>query len=311
MTLRRALILHPPRLHGKAASRLCRVTVSLGFFLSSACGIDSIEAPSRAPLQGPSAAQAMDRGRAHLHVIYVPSSGFAYPGEDGRLTGVTVELMRGFGEWLEATHGLEVELEFHAEERWATFYEQVQASAGGVFGIGNVTITDARRGEVDFSPPYLTNVAILITHEDIPELAQLDAMSDAFRDLTGLSYPGTLHEARMEALRRDHFPEMETIPVESNVELVGRVASGEGYFGYIDIYNYWRAREDGAPLRHHPVGDDASETFGVILPRGSDWTPLLEQYFQVDGPLQETERHRELLRLHLGEELAGLLTGSP
>jgi hypothetical protein len=123
----------------------------------------------------------------------------------------------------------------------------------------------------------------------------------------GLTYPGTLHQTRIEAIRREHFPEMETVDVASNDELVGRVASGEGYFGYVDIYNYWRAVEGGAPLRHHPVGDDASETFGVILPRGSDWTPVLAEFFEADGPLQETEAFRSLLREHLGEELAGLL----
>jgi hypothetical protein len=263
------------------------------------------------PLQGPSLAQATEEGEARLQVIYVPSSGFAYEGGDGRLTGVTVELMRAFGGWLEETREIRVQMDFHPEERWATFYRQVRDSEGGVFGIGNVTITEERRGEVDFSPPYLTNVAILVTHEEVPELESMEAIGDAFRELTGLTYPGTLHELRMESLRREHFPEMETVDVASNDELVGRVSSGEGYFGYVDIYNYWRAVEGGAPLRHHPVGDDASETFGVILPRGSDWTPLLAEYFETDGPLLQSDEHRARLREHLGEELAGLLQAPP
>jgi hypothetical protein len=260
----------------------------------------------QAHLQGTPLPQAMEEGVAHLQVLYVPSSGFAYGGPAGELTGVTVELLRGFGRWLEETRGLEVEMQFVGEERWATFYQAVRDAGDGVLGIGNVTITEARREEIDFSPAYLSNVAILMTHEDIPELQSLGRIGEAFQGLTGLLYPGTLHESRMMALRDAHFPDMPTAEVASNDELVGRVSAGEA-FGYVDIYNYWRAVEGGAPLRHHPVGDDASETFGVILPRGSTWTPLLAEYFEEGGPLVESDAHRELLREHLGRELADLL----
>ena len=319
--------MHPPAtrardplgLPGRAAIPLLGLLL-LGFM--AGCGPDSAEAPREEstpaaqpldagaaiqPLRGSSLSQAGAGGEAHLVVHYVPSSGFAYPDADGNLTGVTVELMRSFGRWLEETRGMQVDLSFVGEERWATFYERVLVSEGGVFGIGNVTITEARRDEVDFSPPYMSNVAILMTHEEVPELTSIDVIGEAFEGLVGLTYPGTLHQARIEAIRREHFPEMETVDVASNDELVGRVASGEGYFGYVDIYNYWRALEGGAPLRHHPVGDDASEAFGVILPRGSDWTPILAEFFAADGPLQEREAFRSLLGEHLGAELAGLL----
>jgi ABC-type amino acid transport substrate-binding protein len=299
----------PPTLLGRAAFLL------LGLLLAG-CAPEPAEGPrdldsgaeaAIRPLQGSSLSGARAAGEAHLVVHYVPSSGFAYPDAAGTLTGVTVDLMRDFGRWLEETHGMQVQLSFVGEERWATFYERVRASEGGVFGIGNVTITEARRDEVDFSPPYMSNVAILMTHEDVPELTAMDAIGEAFEGLVGLTYPGTLHQARVEAIRREHFPDLATVDVASNDELVGRVASGEGYFGYVDIYNYWRALERGAPLRHHPVGDDASETFGVILPRGSDWTPILAEFFEADGPLQEREAFQARLREHLGAELAGLL----
>jgi len=47
----------------------------------------------------------------------------------------------------------------------------------------------------------------------------------------------------------------------------------------------------------------------VILPRGSDWTPVLEQFFRSGGGYVQGERFRGHLRRHLGEELAGMLSG--
>jgi putative glutamine transport system substrate-binding protein len=80
-------------------------------------------------------------------------------------------------------------------------------------------------------------------------------------------------------------------------------------FGYMDIYNYWRASEVGRPLKRHAVGDDAGEEFGIILPDGSDWTPVMEDYFQTREGFLGTPEYRNLLELHLGRELAGLLSG--
>jgi ABC-type amino acid transport substrate-binding protein len=261
------------------------------------------------PATATSFAEARETGRAGLVFWHVPSSGFAYRDEAGELTGVTVELLRDFAGFVAEHYGIEVKVAWLEEPRWADFYGYVRDSEGGVFGIGNVTITDARRQELDFSPPYLTNIAVLVTHERVPTLASMEQIGQAFAGLTALPYPGTLHETRLEAIRQRHLPRMPTRPVDSNDELVELLASGAGYFGYIDVYNYWRARAAGQPLRRHAVGDDASETFGVILPHGSDWTPVIEAFFRTDGGYVEGARFRGHLRRHLGDELASLLSG--
>lgn len=262
-----------------------------------------------APVATTRFAEAQQTGQADIAFFFVPSSGFAYRNDEGDLTGVTVELLRDFAGHVAETHGIDLDVQWIEEPLWADFYGYVRDSEGGVFGIGNVTITEARRDELDFSPPYLQNVAVLVTHEDVPELIALEEIGSAFAGLTALRYPGTLHEARLEALRDEHFPAMAFQPVASNDELVSTLAAGPETFGYIDVYNFWRAREAGRPLRRHAVGDDADETFGVIAPQGSDWTPVLTEFFEADGGYIESARFQGLMRQHLGDELATLLSG--
>jgi hypothetical protein len=271
--------------------------------------VESHAGPASGPISAPTFAEAQQQGRATLNFIYVPSSGFAYRDARGELTGVTVELLRDFAAYVATVHGIGTEVRWTEEERWADFYGYVRDSEGGVFGIGNVTITEPRRNELNFSPPYLNNIAVLVTHQRVPELSSMSEIGTAFRDLTALPYPGTLHETRLHSVRDRWMPGMRSRAVASNDELVSLLASEEGYFGYIDIYNYWRARQAGQPLRRHPVGDDASETFGVILPHGSDWTPVMEEFFNAGGGYPQSERFIGLLRTHLGEELASLLSG--
>ncbi|TVP74483.1 MAG: amino acid ABC transporter substrate-binding protein [Gemmatimonadales bacterium] len=264
---------------------------------------------SAAPVVMTSLEEALETRQAEFAFFWVPSTGFAHVGDEGEVTGVTAELLRDFAHFVADSLAIDVNVTWMEEELWADFYGYVRDSEGAAFGIGNVTITESRRDELDFSPPYLQNIAVLVTHADVPELESLEGIGDAFGDLVALRYPGTLHEERLEALRDAHAPEMEFRTIASNDELVSALSEGPETFGYIDIYNYWRATEDGAPLRRHEVGDDASEEFGIILPDGSDWTALVEAYFEAREGLLGTDAYRTLLETHLGPELAGLLSG--
>jgi ABC-type amino acid transport substrate-binding protein len=263
--------------------------------------------PTRTPTDhGDSWQQVRAAGSGEITVLYVPAPGWAYRDAEGRLTGVTVELMRLFATHVEREHGTPLRVRFVEEPQWRTFYARVRDGSGGVFGIGNVTITPARRQEIRFSPPYLANVATLITHRDVPELRRLPDLPIAFRGLVALAFQGTLHEERLRELQREHFPGMHIVHAASNPEILERVAAG-GFFAYVDAYNLHAARAAGAPLRAHPVADDADEAFGVIMPLDSDWEPVIGSFFTARGGLHARTEYHALLATHLGEELARTL----
>jgi ABC-type amino acid transport substrate-binding protein len=261
---------------------------------------------SAPPDRGDRWTETLATGTSTVTVLYVPADGWAYASEDGRLTGVTVEIMRHFTEYLRDRHAVEVSLRFVEEPHWTTFYQRVRGGTGGVFGLGNVTITEARRAELQFSPAYLTNVATLITHAVVPELRRLEDLPSTFAGLTALAFAGTLHEERLRRFEREYFPGLAIDLAGSNRAILDGVEGG-GYFAYVDVYNYYAARQAGAPLRHHPVADDPAEEFGVIMPLDSDWTPVIADFFEHDGGFRRTSAYRDLLVEHLGEEVAATL----
>ena len=248
-------------------------------------------------------------GHGIITLAYVPSEGFSYTDDEGQLTGVTIELMRDFAAFVNSTYDVEIEMVTIPIERFSEFYDFVKHAEGGVFGVANVTITEHRADELTFSPSYMTNIATLITHSDVPEITSFEEIGERFHGLDALAFEGTLHEERLREIVNTHIPDSRMKYAHSNSEIIERVASDKKYFAYVDIYNYWRAADRGRPLKRHAAADEASERFGVIMPRNSDWEPLMVEFFEQDGGYIHSLRYRELMEEHLGKELADLLLG--
>lgn len=280
--------------------------IGLTALILSACGnADETRGTSADRDQGTSFNEAKNQGRATLSVIYVPAPGFAYKDEDEQLTGVTVEIMRDFKNWFERYHGVAVELDFIADEDWSNMFQRVSAAEGGVFGLGNVTITEERREELRFSPPYLYNVAVLITPDDVEEITSQDEFAERVQHLDPLAFSGTLHEVRIRRLRDAHQPQRDVARVNSNQAIIDGVVNG--HYSYVDAYNYYRAKEQGTGIKHHNAFNLDGEQFGIIMPHSNDWDTLLTAFFAAESGYLNTQRYADHLRNHLGEGVADML----
>ena len=258
--------------------------------------------------EGDSWAEVLENGHGTLKALYVPAEGFAYRDEEGRLTGVTVELIRGLADFVHEQHGARLEVQFEKEEDWGLFYRRMVRGGDGLIGFGNVTITEERKNELIFSPPYMSNIASLISYQDVPDLQGFDEMASTFEGMKALAFEGTLHEQRLRQLVMTYHPDAEIHFAASNDEILERVGAGRQYFAYIDLYNYHRASNRGVAIKRHNVADESEEQFGYLMPLGTSWDEVVERYFTHDGGLTKSQRYRDIMEAHLGKDLARMLT---
>lgn len=248
-----------------------------------------------------------EHGKGLMTVLYVPAEGFAYSEENGEPTGFTVALLEDFARFLELEYNIVLELEFTQIDDWTEFYNTVTESPDGTIGMGNVTITEERRQELTFSPPYMTNIASLISHTARSPVTDPTKMSRVFSGLNALAFEGTLHEERLRDLVDRYHPTAEIEFAHSNDEIIRRAGDSDSYFAYIDIYNYWRAKDRDAEIQRHRIFDKAAEQFGYIMPKSTSWEQILTEYFERDSGLLHSERYRDMMTEHLGEGLTDLL----
>ena len=61
------------------------------------------------------------------------------------------------------------------------------------------------------------------------------------------------------------------------------------------------------PIKRHAVADTDIEYFGIVLPKNSDWTPVLTEFFEHDGGYLNSVRYKEILSKHLGHKILSLI----
>lgn len=257
---------------------------------------------------GDSWAQVKANGQGTISLAYVETPSFVYKDNNGKLTGICVDITNEFVNWVNKTKGVKLQTKYVGDgSNFRGMYDKVKASTGGVFGLGNITITDERKKEVKFSPPFITNFAILITQNNVATLNKLEDISTTFSKLTAYTAKGTLNEKRILELKKKHFPAMKVVTLDTSPDVYEKVFSDPNAFSYLDLAFYLKAVSERKSVKRHPVGDMAAEQFGFIMPTNSDWTPLLEEFFKANGGYTNSTPYKNILTKHLGETGVKLL----
>jgi len=249
---------------------------------------------------GDSWAQVKAKGEGTISLAYVETFGLVYK-ENEKTDGLCVDVMNDFVKFVNEKKGVKLTSQFVGEgDSFKGMYDKVKNSQGGVFGLGNVTITEERKREVKFSPPFITNLAFLITQNNVPTLAKMEDLPTTFGKLTAYTAKGTLNEKRTNDLKQKYFPDMKIIFTGNSEETLEKVTAGNG-FAYLDLTFYLEAVQQRKPVKRHPIADKSTESFGFVMPLNSDWQPILEEFFKANGGYTTTANYKTILRKHLGE----------
>ena len=279
-----------------------RIQFLFMIFLALSCSF------SYAQYTGATWSSVKSSGAGTLSLAYVETPGFVYKDNSGKLTGICVDIMNDFIGYVNTQYGVKLASKFVGDgASFSGMYGKIQASKGGVIGLGNITIRASRKKEVKFSPPFITNFSILVTHTSVPTLTNIKQISTTFKGLTAYAPKGTTNEKRLMDIKSNSFPSMPIKHVASSAEALQKVLNDQSAFAYLDVAFYLDAIQKRLPIKRHPVGDQTSEQFGFIMPMNSDWQPVMEEFFQANGGYTNTMAYKKILAKHLGDTGVKLL----
>lgn len=253
-------------------------------------------------------AEAQDKGSADITAVYLAEDAFAYENENGQLTGVEIDIFKQFCNYVKNAKGVTMNVEYVSESSFSKFYNIVKNSEKGVFGLGSTTILESRKSEVKFAPPFINNIAVLVTHETAPNLNSLDQIANLYSGKTAAVAAGTTLEGYMENLKRRYYPDLKIERFDTQIDVIEKVADDPNYFSYSDLSVYWPYYQNPEhKIKRQPVADLAAEVFGFIMPLSSDWQPVMEEFFSLGKGYRSMSGYRNILVKHLGAEYTQML----
>lgn len=262
-------------------------------------------------LSGDNYKTAKAAGKGTVTFTYVETPGFVYKDKSGKLTGVCVDIMNDFLKFVKEEHGVSLNARFLGNgSSFSAMYNGVQNGKNGVFGLGNITVTEARQNEIKFSPSFITNFAILVTNSSVPNLESMSDISQKFAGFTAYTAKGTLNEKRINKLKSTYYPDLNISYVKSSPDVLDKIVADKTALSYLDLAFYLSAVKERMPLKRHKVGDEGSEEFAFIMPKSSDWLPIMEEFFNANGGYKNTTAYKKILIDHLGMSAVKLLEAS-
>ncbi len=253
------------------------------------------------------AAQKTKRARIVLTNVYLVNFSETVNGQG---SGICFDIMNDFAAFVQSKYGVNIRYDYQPVEdtrNFQAFLDAVQASKGGVFGLGDITITNDRRSIFEFAPPYFDNVAIMVTDKNVPELNALVDIPTTFKGMKAVSEKGTTHDKILKDMQRK-YGNFEIIYAESSMGKVDKVLSAPGYWSYLDFPNYLYLFSSRIAIKRHSVGDRKGESFGFIMPKGCDWAPVIAEFFQANGGYVNSENYRKVLEKNLGPKGVKLIS---
>ncbi|MEM8566504.1 MAG: transporter substrate-binding domain-containing protein [Bacteroidota bacterium] len=232
-----------------------------------------------AQLKGDSYASAKVSKSANLVLIHSNAPGFAAK-NGAQTTGITFDIMERFKAYVKETKGITIiyTVKTKDADNFTQFLDEVKQSSGGVFGLSNTTITAARKKVYNFSPPYITNIGMVLTHSSVPTLSSISEVSSKFAGMTAVTVKNSTNEKRILDIKKNHFPDLQIQYVNSFSEAMDIITNDPKKFSNLDFTYYFEAVQDRKPIKRHPGGDDKTEQFGIIMPKSNDWAPLLGEF---------------------------------
>ncbi len=250
--------------------------------------------------------QAQADKKCELIVHYLDNFPFAYTNTDGELTGIEVDIIAQFSQWLKKVKGFnDVKVVYLPYSDFAKVYETIRDGKGAHIGLASVTVTKERQQEVSFSSPYLKNISLLISNTEIPSLRQYEDIPKTFAEMTAVVNRGTLLERQLMDIKKKHYPNMRVTYVDHPAEVVKMVAESKSkYFGYVDLLTYWAfLKQQPANLKIHRVATIDAQRFAFVLPKDSDWQAAFAEFFESGFGFTATEAYADILKKHLGYEV--------
>ncbi|HEY1201048.1 MAG TPA: histidine kinase [Niastella sp.] len=257
--------------------------------------------------EGDSWQEVFANKKGTVTALYDDIEPFIYQNREGVLEGVEYEIMESLKPYLKKKYGIDLTIQWKRAGSFSNIYNTVRTTRQhGVFGWSYYSITPERRKEVQFSPPYMPDLNVLVTNNREPMYATSQEFTVKLKDMNAYIMPNTTMEQDVQSLKEHFNPSLPVKKVDLDYDVLRLVAGDNNGFGYVPLSIYIIALQKGIKVKRQNVLSSRREGFAGVMPLQSDWKPILDEYFMSEDFRLLTGT---IVGRYLGSEVKDLVFG--
>ncbi len=241
-----------------------------------------------------------------LTINYYENFPYAYV-ESGKLKGIEIDILNEYINWLKEKKKISVVVTYNPFKEFSGFYASVKNGTSKTVGLGSVTNRRDRETEITFSPPYLKNVAVLITDGSVTSVKSKSAseIKNGFANYSAIAVNKSSHLDYITELQSAYLPELKITITESQNKVLETISTTKNTFGYVDIVAYWAYLKSNPTksLKIQKEFSEPKEYFVLAMPLKSVHSAYINEFFESGFGFTSTKAYHQILEKYLGYEI--------
>ena len=243
--------------------------------------------------------------KGSISVLWYEIEPFLYKNDKGGMIGVEYDLMEGFKGFLRQKYDIDLRINWINTGSFESIMPFIEKSSEkGLFGMSFYSITEERKKKIKFSPPYMPDLNILVSNNNLPVYPTDKALIRDMARMKGFTMKQTTMEDDLLKLQKEYFPALPVYNQSDDYEVLKQISLTRNAFGYVPVSMYVTALQRGVKIKRQRVLAVRREGFAAIYTKTSDWDEAVSEYFNsaecrvlVSG----------LIRRYLGPEVADII----
>ena len=220
------------------------------------------------------------------------------------IDGFEKDLASEFVDYLNTKYGVDIELVWEETESFDEILSTIKDGSSGTFGASSISITEERRKNYAFTPPYLSDIIVLVSGQNVPLANNPAEFKQIFDGKRAISIPNTTLNNSLQNLRDDLSINFEIDYVSNTGEIIEEMEQADSSFGYVDLPNFLIAFQNSAKIRRQLFYPIRLEGIAMIYPQGSDWSMPVQDYFTSE---EFKKDKRDIILRYFGDEIGDII----
>jgi len=216
------------------------------------------------------------------------------------LDGIEHDLALSFVTYLEKEYQVQLDLQWVELQSFSAVLNTIADKQGGAFGASSISITNERQTFLNFTAPYIADIAVLVSNGNIPLAQTAEEFDRIFNNKKAITIRNTTLSSSIDRLAHDRNLRFTKKFVGNSGDIISNLKADTTCFGYIDLPNFLIGLDKNSNVRRQFFYPVKLQGLAFIYPKESDWELPVSDYFNSE---QFELDKINIITKHLGAEV--------